>query len=172
MLYNTIVMVYFELKSYVVKSDPYNSEKFRIESHKSGYIGVALSHRIPEFMGRIRAEWMKRSRSINQFSQRVGLKNCYYNWFHLMCCVEKVPDWYTLRKRAKKSTRVREYLFSKPLSFSTTRLHKIVFCKVFSIGERQFCLRRSTIAVCSRLILLFILVLVVVVSWFVNLNSI
>ena len=56
MLYNTIVMVYFELKSYVVKSDPYNSEKFRIESHKSGYIGVALSHRIPGFMGRIRVE--------------------------------------------------------------------------------------------------------------------
>ena len=32
-LYSTIVMVYFKLKSYVVKSDPYNSTKFRIESH-------------------------------------------------------------------------------------------------------------------------------------------
>ena len=30
---STIVMVYFKLKSYVVKSDPYNSTKLRIESH-------------------------------------------------------------------------------------------------------------------------------------------
>ena len=32
-LYSTIVMVYFKQKSYVVKSNPYNSTKLRIESH-------------------------------------------------------------------------------------------------------------------------------------------
>ena len=32
-LYSTIVMVYFKLKSYVVKSDPYKSTKMEIESH-------------------------------------------------------------------------------------------------------------------------------------------
>jgi hypothetical protein len=32
-LYSTIVMVYFKQKSYVVKSDPYKSTKFRLESN-------------------------------------------------------------------------------------------------------------------------------------------
>ena len=38
-LYSTIVMVYFKLKSYVVKSDPYKSTKLRIESHIKVGIG-------------------------------------------------------------------------------------------------------------------------------------
>ena len=58
--YSTIVMVYFKLKSYVVnKSDPYNSGKFRKESYiyKSGYRGIALLNRIPEFSVRTHVEW-------------------------------------------------------------------------------------------------------------------
>ena len=49
-------MVNIKLKSYVVKSDPYNSGKLRIESYKSGYRGIALLNRIPEFRVRTRVE--------------------------------------------------------------------------------------------------------------------
>ena len=37
-VYSTIVMVYFKLESYVVKSDPYKPTKSRIE----GYIKVGI----------------------------------------------------------------------------------------------------------------------------------
>ena len=37
--YSTIVMVYFQTKSYVVKSDPYKAEKSRIGTHIKVGIG-------------------------------------------------------------------------------------------------------------------------------------